>query len=77
MVCGESLSDLGSHSLSPNGHDSGVHDVGIVGWSNAVVTVTGTAAQHKILKTARKISKNAELWEDPYEHSSHYSHGRY
>ncbi|CAM6109433.1 unnamed protein product [Calypogeia fissa] len=52
----------------------GVHDVGIAGWSNALVTVTGTAPSHKILKTARKVSKNAELWDDPYEHSTYYSH---
>lgn len=63
-------------SVVCNGDVTGVHDVGIVGWANAVVTVTGTASAHKVLRVARKISKSAELWED-YEHGSHYSHSRY
>jgi hypothetical protein len=57
--------------------DAGVYDVGIQGWANGMVTVTGTASPHKILRVARKISKSAELWEDPYEHGGRYSHSRY
>ncbi|KAG6552625.1 hypothetical protein Mapa_005825 [Marchantia paleacea] len=49
---------------------NGVYEVRIDGWTNAMVTVMGTAPPNKVLRKASKHMKSAEFWSNSHVYSA-------